>query len=79
MPKASRTPTVDEVLAFQDLPIGSTRSRRALVRWSDGSETEACRWFSDEILLCEGDLVGKTAAQITALVFRRDRDYLRDA
>jgi len=70
---------VAEVLAFEDLPVGSTGSRRALVRWSDGSETEACRWFSDEILLCEGDLIGKTAAQITALVFHRDRDYLRDA
>jgi hypothetical protein len=71
-------PTVAEVLAFEDLPIGSTGSRRAVVRWSDGTETEACRWYADEILVCDGDLVGKTAEQITALRFRRDRDYLRD-
>jgi hypothetical protein len=25
------------------------------VRWSDGSEGEALRWYADEILVCEGD------------------------
>jgi hypothetical protein len=43
-------PTVTEVLAFENLPLGSNASRRAVVRWSDGSEGEACRWFDDEVL-----------------------------
>jgi hypothetical protein len=34
-------PIVDEVLRFEDLPLGSAGSRRAIVRWSDGSESEA--------------------------------------
>jgi hypothetical protein len=68
---------VEEVLAFEALPVGSTGSRRAIVRWSDGSEGEAARWCDDEILLSEGDFIGKTAAQIRSLVFRRDRDYLQ--
>jgi hypothetical protein len=79
MTHAPESRTVEEVLAFEQLPIGASGSRRALVRWSDGTETEACRWYDDEILLCEGDLIGKTADQITGLVFRRDRDYLLDS
>jgi hypothetical protein len=47
--------TVESVLGFEDLPLGSTGSRRALVRWSDGTESEALRWCADEILVCEGD------------------------
>jgi hypothetical protein len=43
------------VLSFDDLPIGSLVSRRALVRWSDGTEGEALRWCRDEVLVCEGD------------------------
>jgi hypothetical protein len=72
-------PRVDEVVAFEELEIGSSGSRRAVVRWSDGTEGEAARWYDDEILVCEGDLIGKTAAQITNLLFRRDRDYLQDS
>lgn len=71
-------PRVGEVLGFETLPLGSTGSRRAIVRWSDGTEAEACRWYDDEILVCEGDLIGKTAAEITKVLFRRDRDYLQD-
>ena len=48
-------PTVAEVLRFEDLPLGSRGSRRAIVRWSDGTEGEALSWFADEILVCEGD------------------------
>jgi hypothetical protein len=40
-------PTVEEVLAFEDLPPGSLASRRAVVRWSDGTEGEALRWYAD--------------------------------
>jgi hypothetical protein len=43
-------PIVEEVLEFEDLPAGSNGSRRAIVRWSDGTESEALRWWSDEIL-----------------------------
>jgi hypothetical protein len=48
-----------------------------LVRWSDGSVGEALRWYSDEIQICEGDVLGKTAAELRSLHFRRDRDYLQ--
>ena len=55
-------PTVTEVVRFEDLPLGSRGSRRAVVRWSDGSEGEALSLYADEILICEGDLIGKTQA-----------------
>ena len=70
-------PTVVEVLRFEDLPLGSRGSRRAVVRWSDGTEGKALSWFADEILVCEGDLIGKTREQLRALHFRRDRDWLQ--
>ena len=34
------SPTVAEVLRFEDLPLGSRGTRRAVVRWSDGSEAK---------------------------------------
>ena len=43
-------PRVVEVLAFEDLPVGSLASQRAVVRWSDGTEGEALRWYADEVL-----------------------------
>ena len=64
---ADSSPTVVEVLRFEDLPLGSTGSRRAIVRWSDGSEGEAIRFYADEVLVCEGDLVGHTQEQIRSL------------
>ena len=70
-------PIVEEVLRFEDLPLGSAGTRRAVVRWSDGTEGAAMTWYSDEILVCEGDLVGKTRAEIRSLQFRRDRDWLQ--
>ena len=70
-------PTVELVLRFEDLPVGSLASRRAVVRWSDGTEGEALRWYADEILACEGDLIGKTQAELRSLHFRRDRDWLQ--
>jgi hypothetical protein len=48
-------PIVEEVLRFEDLPPGSLASRRAIVRWSDGTEGEALRFYSDEVLISEGD------------------------
>jgi hypothetical protein len=48
------------VVAIEELPIGANASRRAVVRWSDGSRGEALRWFDDEVLFSEGDLRGTT-------------------
>ena len=70
-------PVVEEVLRFEDLPPGSLATRRAVVRWSDGSEGEAIRYYRDEVLVTEGDLVGKTQDEIRSLHFRRDRDWLQ--
>jgi hypothetical protein len=42
-----------EVVAIEPLPLGANASRRAVVRWSDGSQGEARRWFEDEILFSE--------------------------
>jgi hypothetical protein len=68
---------VEQVLRFENLPIGSSGSRRAIVRWSDGSEDEALRWYADETLISEGDLLGKSRDQLRSLHFRRDRDWLQ--
>jgi hypothetical protein len=73
----SAEPVVVEVIRFEDLPLGSSGTRRAVVRWSDGTEGEAVRWFADEVLFSEGDFVGKTASQLRSLHFRRDRDWLQ--
>jgi hypothetical protein len=77
MSRPEPSPTVEEVLAFEDLPAGSLASRRVVVRWSDGTVGEALRWYGDEVLVCEGDLIGKTHEQLRALHFRRDRDWLQ--
>ncbi len=74
---SSAMPVVEEVLRFEDLPIGSLGTRRAVVRWSDGTEGEGLEWYGDEILICEGDLIGKTRDQLRSLHFRRDRDWLQ--
>ena len=44
------SPVVQEVLRFEDLPLGSAATRRAIARWSDGSESVALSWYGDEIL-----------------------------
>jgi hypothetical protein len=74
---AQTTPIVEEVLRFADLPLGSSATRAAVVRWSDGAESQALAWYSDEILICEGDLLGKTQDQLRSLHFHRDRDWLQ--
>ena len=71
------SPVVVEVLRFEDLPPGSLASRRAVVRWSDGSEGEALQWYSEEVKFSEGDLLGKSREQLRSLHFRRDRDWLQ--
>ena len=67
---------VAEVTAVESLPPGASGSRRALVQWSDGSAGEALRWWSDEVLFSEGDLIGKSEADLRRLHFVRDRQYL---
>jgi len=47
MSASEYSPTVVEVLRFEELPLGSRGSRRAVVRWSDGTEGEALSWFAD--------------------------------
>ena len=74
---SSAAPVVEEVLRFEDLPVGSLGTRRAVVRWSDGTEGEGLKWYGDEIMICEGDLIGKTRDQLRSLHFRRDRDWLQ--
>jgi hypothetical protein len=39
----SAVPVVEEVLRFEDLPVGSLGTRRAVVRWSDGTEGEGLK------------------------------------
>ena len=64
-------------MRVETLPVGSTGNRRAIVRWSDGTEGAAVTFYADEVLFCEGDLVGKTQAQIRSLHFGRDRVWLQ--
>jgi hypothetical protein len=71
-------PVVVDVVAIEQLPIGANASRRAVVRWSDESQGEALRWFDDEILFSEGDLLGRTEAQLRRVHFKRDRDLQSD-
>jgi hypothetical protein len=51
-----------------------------VVRWSDGTEGEAIRFWADEVRFSEGDLVGTTREQLrsctsggTATGFSRNR------
>jgi hypothetical protein len=36
-----------EVVSVDPLPLGASGSRRAVVRWSDGTVGEALRWWAD--------------------------------
>ena len=55
MNPAQSPPVIDAVLRFEDLPVGSSATRAAVVRWSDGTQSQALAWYSDEILISEGD------------------------
>ena len=68
--------TVVTVLSFDAILPPVAGSRRALVRWSDGRIGEALRWYDDEILFCEGDLIGRTQTQLRELKFARDKGWL---
>jgi hypothetical protein len=58
-------------------PSSDCGLRTAIIRWSDGTTSEAVRWYPDELLISEGDLIGKTQQQIRSLHHRRDRDWLQ--
>jgi hypothetical protein len=45
MSPANTAPVVEEVLRFEDLPVGSSSTRGAVVRWSDGTESQALAWY----------------------------------
>ena len=68
--------TVVEVVEIQEPAPGDGR-RRVIVRWSDGSVGYGVSYYGDEILMSEGDMVGKTASELRALHFARDREHLR--
>jgi hypothetical protein len=71
-------PVITRVVAIEELPPGSRATRRVIAEWSDGSQSEALAWFSDEWLVSEADLIGLTRDEVRALAHRRDRDWLRD-
>lgn len=73
---AMADPTVVEVVRVEEPTPGEGR-RHVVVRWSDGSTGRALSYFADEILVSEGDMIGKTAAELRALHFARDREYLQ--
>ena len=43
-------PIVEEVIRFEELPPRSLGSRRAIVRWSDGTVGEGITFYDDEVL-----------------------------
>jgi hypothetical protein len=71
-------PVITRVVAIEELPPGSRATRRLIAEWSDGSQSEALAWFSDEWLVSEGDLIGLTRHEVRALAHRRDRQWLGD-
>jgi len=73
-----RVPRVPIVVAVAEwiAPTELGDKKRARLVWSDSSTSEI-GWFDDEIWVCEGDLVGRSAAQIRSTLFHRDRDHLR--
>ena len=71
------SPTVIEVLRFEDLPLGSRGTRRAIARWSDGTESEALTYYADEILICEGDHGNSRLMALGSRSPRRQRPWER--
>lgn len=66
-------PTVVEVLRVEEPAAGEGR-RRVMVRWSDGSTGHALSYFPDEILVSEGDMIGKTVKHELAIAYGDRRD-----
>lgn len=69
--------TVTAVLAIEPLALGEPGgSVRAQVRWSDGTEGEALRWYDDELAITAEQLLGRSADELRTLHFALDRAYL---
>lgn len=47
MSPSRSAPIVEEVLRFEDLPVGSSATRGAIVRCSDGTESRFLAWYGD--------------------------------
>ena len=47
MSPSNPSPVITEVVRFEVLPPGSRGTRRAIARWSDGTESEALTWYAD--------------------------------
>ncbi len=47
MRRRQTAPVVEEVLRFENLPVGSSATRAAFVRWSDATESQALAWYDD--------------------------------
>lgn len=71
-------PTVVELVEVRNLPLDVPGLRALVVRWSDYTTSEAVRFYADEVLFSEGDLVGKTQAEVRALLQRRDVEFVSD-
>ena len=69
---------VKAVVRVETLPLCARGSRRLIVRWSDGSESCALEWYADEWLVSEGDLVGRTQAEVRSLAHARDVQHLQE-
>jgi hypothetical protein len=70
-------PIVEEVLRYEDLPLGSLAGRRMIVRWSDGTEGEAVRFYQDEVLFSEGDHGNSRLMALGSRSLRRERHRAR--
>ena len=77
MSRTSSAPIVEEVLRFEDLPVGSSATRAAIVRWSDGTESQALALYADEILICEGDHGNSPLMALRPRSIRRERHRAR--
>lgn len=67
-----------EVNAEEQSPPGTAGQGMLIVRWSDGTASEAPRLYAEESLISDSDLAGKTWEQVRAVGHRRDVEHLRD-
>ncbi|MEN3285579.1 MAG: hypothetical protein V7607_6719 [Solirubrobacteraceae bacterium] len=68
--------TVVEIVRIKEPDQGEGR-RHVVVRWSDGVIGRALSYFPDEVLISEGEMIGRTASELRTVHFARDREYLQ--
>jgi hypothetical protein len=71
------SPTVEEVLRFEDLPAGAIGQPSAIVRFSDGTDGGGASLVCRRGAGVRGDPIGKTGEQLRSLHFRWDREWLQ--